>query len=103
MDWKKENIRNRHIDSVTKEEVYKIAYLALGMPRDFRVLTYKVYVDDNNYPHLGIKTEHYEPVIGEDIEMFVGVMYNLNVYTGSYDSVYCQKKLFEYFKEIGLE
>jgi len=102
-DWKKENIKNRYIDSLTEEEMYHIAFLAEGKPKDFEVTNYEIRINGNNIPHVTVSTKYYMPELGELFESKVGIFHDLNIYHGRFNSCYCQKEIFEYFKEIGLD
>ena len=102
-DWKRENAKSRYIDSLTEEEMYHISFLAEGKPKDFEVIKYNIKVNDNNIPHVVIETKYYMPELRDSFESKVGIFHDLNVYHGRFNSCYCQKEIFEYFKTIGLD
>lgn len=104
MDWKKENPKNRYIDDLTNEEASHIAWLSHGQPKDFVLLEVIRSVNDNNIPHVTIKCRYYESFLKEDYDNQTGIFHNLNVYIGEhFHKAYCQKEVFDYFKQIGLE
>ena len=104
MDWKKENPKNRYIDDITDEEAAHIAWLTHAKPKDFVLLEVIRDVNGNVIPHVTIKCRFYESVLKDDLESQTGIFHNLNIYIGEhYHSAYCQKEVFDYFKQIGLE
>jgi len=103
MDWKKENPKNRHVDDIKWEEAKKIAFLAAGKPEDFELLELDAQCNGNNIPHVKLKYKYYEPHLGNGEVNYIGIFHNLNTYEGGhFHQVYCQKELFDYYKEIGL-
>lgn len=103
MDWKAENPKKRHIDDITDEEASHIAWLTHGEPKDFILIDVIREINGNNIPHVTIKCKYYESYIKEEIESTTGIFHNLNVYISNFHSAYCQKEVFDYFKQIGLE
>lgn len=103
MDWKKDNIKKRYIDSITDDEAYKIAYLALGKPDDFEILKIERYVNGNNIPHVKIYCKYFETITMEYIEILIGIFNNLDTYSDRFDSVYCQKEIFEQYSIMGFD
>lgn len=102
MDWKKENIKNRFIYEITDEEAHKIAWFAIGEQEGFSVTKIERTVNGNNIPHVKIFCKYFEIAIMEEVESFIGVFHNLNIYQGDdFGSVYCQREIFDYFKECG--
>lgn len=104
MDWKKENIRTRYIDSITDEEALKIASLSKGCPEKFQLLKVEREVNGNNIPHVKIYYEFFSDVVFEIESDYMGIFRNLDIYTGShFHSCYCQKEIFDLFKKWGFE
>ena len=104
MDWKAENKRTRYIDNLTDEECYKISWLAMGEPNELHITNITRDVNGNNIPHVEIHFRYYENSICEEIEDFVGIFENLDIYRGEdFHNTYCQKEIFKYFTEIGLD
>lgn len=104
MDWKAENPKSRYIDSITDEEAHHIAWLASGCPDDFKVLDIERECNGNNIPHVKIKVEYWEPVLCEVYYSRVGIFDDLNTYIAHhFHSAYCQKEIFKYYEQIGLE
>ena len=103
MDWKRDNIKERYVDSITQEEAHHIAWLASGESDNVEVVSINATSNGNNIPHIEIHYKYYEVTLLEILETKVGIFHNLNTYSGDhYRSCYCQKELFEYYKEIGL-
>jgi hypothetical protein len=47
---------------------------------------------------------YYESFLKEDYDNQTGIFHNLNVYIGEhFHKACCQKEVFDYFKQIGLE
>lgn len=104
MDWKQENPKQRYIDSIKWEEAKRIAFLAAGEPDNFELLKLDAESNGNNIPHVKLHYRYYEPILGNGEVNFIGIFSNLNIYSGNYfGSVYCQKELFETFKEFGFD
>lgn len=104
MDWKQENKRERYIDSITKEEATQLLFLALGKPKDFKLLNIQADCNGNNIPHVKIFYKVYSPEIGEYYQDYIGVFASLDVYDSSrFESVCCQKEIFKLFNELGFE
>lgn len=104
MDWKEENPKNRHIDDIKWEEAKKIAFLAAGKPKEFELIELDAQCNGNNIPHVKLTYRYYEPILGNGEVNYIGIFHNLNTYIGGhFRQVYCQKELFDYYKEIGLE
>lgn len=103
-DWKSKNPKQRYIDSITDEEAAHIAWLTHGQPKDFILLSVDRNINGNNIPHVTIKCRYYESVLKEEIECQTGIFHNLDVYiTEHFHKARCQKEVFDYFKQIGLE
>ena len=104
MDWKVENPKPRFIDGITDDEAHKIAFLATGQPDELKVLSVERKTNGNNIPHVVIHVVHWEPVLCEEHVTSVGVFDNLDTYLGNhFHKPYCQKELFKYYTEIGLD
>ena len=104
MNWKQENKRERYIDSITEEEATQLLFLALGKPKDFKLLNIEAYCNGNNIPHVKIFYKVYSPEVGEYYQDYIGIFESLNVYNSSrFASVYCQKEIFKLSNELGFE
>lgn len=102
MNWKQENPRNRYIDDISWEEAKKIAYIASGMPSEFKLLSIEVKPNGNNIPHVELHYTYYEPVLCMGCQTHVGIFHNLNTYLGKgFNMVYCQAELFKMYETLG--
>lgn len=99
-DWKKENPKNRYIDDITEKEAKEIAYLATGKLKEFELIRVDASCNPNNIPHVKIYYKGYEPCIHEDVESYIGIFDNLDVYSEGYYKPYCQRELHEKLKEM---
>lgn len=71
---------------------------------DFEVTKIEREVNDNNIPHVKIHYKYICSVVHEEIEDYLGIFENLNIYTGDdFGSTYSQKEIFEAFKKMRFE
>lgn len=82
MDWKKDNPKNRYIDDIKWEEAKQIAFVAAGEPEEFELLKIVADCNGNNIPHVELHFRAFEPCICDDIEDYIGIFDNLDVYRG---------------------
>ncbi len=100
MDWKEENPRKRYIDDITEEECLLIAKLAVG-EEDVTITSIKKECNGNNIPHIEIHIKYLDTCIFEDIETYIGIFHNLNIYQGKhFNTVYCQYEIFKEFNKM---
>lgn len=105
MNWKQENPKPRYIDSITREEAQKIAWLALGKPDIIEITDVNANCNGNNMPHVKIFCNYYDRAAKKNWNATVGIFSSLDTYMSIEEESYmaeCQRELFEAYKEMGL-
>lgn len=102
-DWKRENSKNRYIDDINEEEAKVIAYLAAGKPKEFELIKLEVKCNENNIPHVKIHYKCWEDCLYDYTESYVGIFYDLDVYSEGFHHTYCQREIHEKLKEFNFD